>query len=209
MQTVSSRSFFWVTESACGNESGLKNGWGVFTTQRAKQGSRTRDMTVQRQNLECPRKSLLVLCNPYKQVWSPWNFRYRKGGFHGKCFASRVSKPFHSRGNKLKGWFCKRAFLAMCPRSGLGGPGISKIIALFCQGSTAAKDVFEKMSVQGNICQNRPFGSHPLATPRSDLESSQNVAKQAESDESNCHRKNGNYFGSGGGNEILHITMQL
>ena len=47
----------------------------------------------------------------------------------------------------------------------LWGPGISKITACFCQSSTAEKGLLEEMSVQGNICQNHPFGNHPLANP--------------------------------------------
>ena len=51
----------------------------------------------------------------------------------------------------------------------LGGPGASKIIALFCQVSTAGKDYLEEMSVQGNICQHHPFGSHPSLLTFSEL----------------------------------------
>ena len=54
----------------------------------------------------------------------------------------------------------------MCPHSGFWGPGISKIIAFFCQGSTAGKDFLEEIPVQGKICQNHPFGNHPSANPR-------------------------------------------
>ena len=42
----------------------------------------------------------------------------------------------------------------MYPRSSFWGPGISRIIAFFCQGSTVGRDFLEEMSVQGNICQN-------------------------------------------------------
>ena len=56
----------------------------------------------------------------------------------------------------------------MCPRAGWEGPGISKIIAFFCQGSVAGKDFLEEISVQRNICPSHPdnfstkigFGAH-------------------------------------------------
>ena len=39
---------------------------------------------------------------------------------------------------------------------------MSKIMAFFCQCSTAGKDLLEEISVQGNMCQHQPFGKHPL-----------------------------------------------
>ena len=57
----------------------------------------------------------------------------------------------------------------MYPRSRYRCPGIFefKIIAFFCQGSTAGKNLLEEILVQGNTCQNRPFGNHPLRNPES------------------------------------------
>ena len=69
-----------------------------------------------------------------------------------------------SRGNK--GRFCKRAILATVPSFRFWVPGTSTITAFFCQGSTAGKDFLEEISVQGNICQNHPFGNHPFANPQ-------------------------------------------
>ena len=40
------------------------------------------------------------------------------------------------------------------PRSSFGGPGISKIIAVFCQGSTAGKDLSEEIAVRGIYPKN-------------------------------------------------------
>ena len=40
---------------------------------------------------------------------------------------------------KAKGRFCKRAVLANVPCSGFGGPGLSKIIVFFCQGTFSGK----------------------------------------------------------------------
>ena len=48
----------------------------------------------------------------------------------------------------------------------VGVPGMSKIIAFFCQGSTAGKDCLEEIAVQGIICQSDPFGNHNFAHPR-------------------------------------------
>ena len=39
---------------------------------------------------------------------------------------------------------------------------VSKIIAFFCQVGTAGKDALAEISVHRNICQNRPFGNHPV-----------------------------------------------
>ena len=36
----------------------------------------------------------------------------------------------------------------MCPRSGSWGPGLSTIMVLFCQGSTAGKHFLEELSVR-------------------------------------------------------------
>ena len=54
----------------------------------------------------------------------------------------------------------------MCPHSRFWGSGISKITAFFCPSSTAAKDFFEEILVQENICQNHSLGNHPFANPR-------------------------------------------
>ena len=45
------------------------------------------------------------------------------------------------------------------------GPRNIKIIAFFCQGSTAGKDILEEILVQGNICQTNPFQTTLLRTP--------------------------------------------
>ena len=65
---------------------------------------------------------------------------------------------------KQKGSFVKEAVLADVP-SFRQGPAISSSVAFFYKGSIAEKDL-EEMSVQGNICQNHPFGNHPVAKPR-------------------------------------------
>ena len=54
---------------------------------------------------------------------------------HLQLFSSRY-------GEATKGGSVKGRFWQICPRSGFGGPGISKIIAFFCQNSTAEKVVF-------------------------------------------------------------------
>ena len=41
-----------------------------------------------------------------------------------------------------------------------------KIIAFFCEGSTAGRDFLEETSLRGNICQNYPFGNNPFVNPR-------------------------------------------
>ena len=56
----------------------------------------------------------------------------------------------------------------MCPRSASCGPGMSKIIVFFCQASPTGTDFLEEILVQGNICQNQPFGNHPFAKPRTE-----------------------------------------
>ena len=71
-----------------------------------------------------------------------------------RCQRVKTWKCGHENAEK---WFCKRAVL---------GPEISKIIAFRLPGSTAGKDPLEEISVQGNICQNHPFGNHPFANPR-------------------------------------------
>ena len=62
--------------------------------------------------------------------------------------------------------FARGRFWRMYLCSGFWDAGISKIIAFFCQGSTAGKDHLEEISVQGNICQNHTFGKpHLLRSP--------------------------------------------
>ena len=56
-------------------------------------------------------------------------------GCRGRCdFAMRALLPL-SKGNR-RAVFVQGRFWRMCPCSGFWGPGISKIIAFFCQGST-------------------------------------------------------------------------
>ena len=59
-----------------------------------------------------------------------------------------------------------QAVLANVPSFRFLGSRNTKIIAFFCQGSTAGKNFLEDISVQGNICQNHPYGSHPSMNPR-------------------------------------------
>ena len=67
---------------------------------------------------------------------------------------------------ETKGRFCKRAVLASVPPFRFLGSRNIKIIAFFCWASTAGKDFLEESSVQVNICQDHPCGSHPLANPQ-------------------------------------------
>ena len=57
------------------------------------------------------------------------------------------------------------------------GPGVSKVIAFFCQGSTAGKEFLEEISVQGNICQTHPFGKPPFCEPPTSRKLATNQSK--------------------------------
>ena len=57
------------------------------------------------------------------------------------------TSPFDCFERKQKGGFVKGRFWRMCPR--FWGPGISKIIAFFCQGGTAVKNFSRKFSYRG------------------------------------------------------------
>ena len=50
----------------------------------------------------------------------------------------------------------------MCPRSGFWGPGISKIIAFFCQGSTAGEDCLEEIFGTGKHLPKPAFRKNPF-----------------------------------------------
>ena len=64
-----------------------------------------------------------------------------------------------------KGAVCKRAGLANIPSFGFLGPGNLKIIAFYCQGSIAGKDILDEIQVQGNICQTHPFWKPHFCEP--------------------------------------------
>ena len=49
---------------------------------------------------------------------------------------------------------CKSVVLVHVPSFWMWGSRNIKIIALFCQASTAGEDFLEEISVQGNICRN-------------------------------------------------------
>ena len=64
----------------------------------------------------------------------------------------------NSRGNK-------RAVWQMYPRSGFWGPGISKILAFFCQGSTAGKGLLGGNFGTGEHLPKPPFWKPPCCEP--------------------------------------------
>ena len=106
-----------------------------------------------------------------------WCMDARDAFFHKllqKALLSRrfwgVPNPFKIRESssqrvvqaEAEGWFYKRAVLANRPSFGSWGPGMSKILALFCQCSIAGKDFLEEMSVHGEHLPNPPFWKPPF-----------------------------------------------
>ena len=65
---------------------------------------------------------------------------------------------------ETKGRFLK-VLAKVCSFRFFWGPGISKIIAFFCIWIGLQGKTLEEISVQGNICQNHPFGNSPFANP--------------------------------------------
>ena len=80
---------------------------------------------------------------------------------------------------KQEGGFAKGRFWRMCPRSGFWHRGTSTCTLVRVFGTWEHPHVPSfRFSVSGSICQNHPFGNHPLVNPRTCQEPSRNCSEK-------------------------------
>ena len=86
----------------------------------------------------------------------------RARGVYGEFGGGGAEAPFTVKMSPVFGenaFFVKGRVWQICPRSGFWGPGISKTMACFCQGSTAGKDFGEDFFSTEDIClETTPVG---------------------------------------------------